>query len=107
MAKGKGKAAEEEAETPEQAERLALQLEAESLHKISKREEQDFNEFQQQREKINYFWIVEKKKVEGLLYYYYYYYYYHYYYYYYYYYHYYYYKINEHNYVIKKENYKI
>ena len=65
MAKGKGKAAEEEAETPEQAERLALQLEAERLHKISKREEQDFNEFQQQREKINYFWIVEKKKVEG------------------------------------------
>ena len=64
MAKGKGKAAEEAAETPEQAERLQLQLEAERLHKLSKREEQDFNEFQQQREKINYFWIVEKKKVE-------------------------------------------
>ena len=27
-------------------------------------EERDFNEFQQQREKLNYFWIVEKKKLE-------------------------------------------
>ena len=26
--------------------------------------ERDFNEFQQQREKLNYFWIVEKKKLE-------------------------------------------
>lgn len=26
--------------------------------------EHDFNEFQQQREKLNYFWIVEKKKLD-------------------------------------------
>ncbi len=35
--------------------------EAVRLHGITKREEHDFNEFQQQREKLNYFWIVEKK----------------------------------------------
>ena len=40
--------------------------EADRLHKQTKKEEHDFNEFQQQREKLNYFWIVEKKKLEDL-----------------------------------------
>lgn len=68
MAKGKkGKkegADEAVAETPDQAEWKQLKTEADRLYKITKREEHDFNEFQQQREKLNYFWIVEKKKLE-------------------------------------------
>jgi growth arrest-specific protein 8 len=56
--------AEVVAETPDQAEWKTLKAEADRLHKISKKEEHDFNEFQQQREKLNYFWIVEKKKLE-------------------------------------------
>ena len=52
------------AETADQAEWKSLKAEADRLHKITKREEHDFHEFQQQREKVNYFWIVEKKKVE-------------------------------------------
>ena len=63
--KGKGK---KEAvvveETPEQAEWKTLKAEADRLHNLTKKEEHDFNEFQQQREKLNYFWIVEKKKLE-------------------------------------------
>lgn len=69
MAKGKkGKKSDEGgevvAETADQAEWKSLKAEADRLHKITKREEHDFHEFQQQREKVNYFWIVEKKKVE-------------------------------------------
>jgi hypothetical protein len=52
------------AETADQAEWKTLKAEADKLHKITKKEEHDFNEFQQQREKLNYFWIVEKKKLE-------------------------------------------
>ena len=65
-AKGKGKGKKEEVveETPEQAEWKLLKAEADRLHSITKKEEHDFNEFQQQREKLNYFWIVEKKKLE-------------------------------------------
>ena len=37
---------------------------AETLSKKMQKETMDFNEFQQQREKLNYFWIVEKKKLE-------------------------------------------
>lgn len=62
--KGKGKAEEAEAETADQAEWKTLKAEADRLHKLTKKEEHDFNEFQQQREKLNYFWIVEKKKLE-------------------------------------------
>ncbi|RYG66800.1 hypothetical protein EON64_08930 [archaeon] len=65
--KGKGKKAEEGevvAETADQAEWKQLKNEADRLHKLTKKEEHDFNEFQQQREKLNYFWIVEKKKLE-------------------------------------------
>ncbi len=52
------------AETADQAEWKQLKNEADRLHKLTKKEESDFNEFQQQREKLNYFWIVEKKKLE-------------------------------------------
>ncbi len=58
----KGKAEEEE--TPDNAEWKVLKNDADRLDKMAKKEEHDFNEFQQQREKLNYFWIVEKKKLE-------------------------------------------
>jgi growth arrest-specific protein 8 len=51
-------------ETPDEAEWKALKNEADRLLKKTQKEEHDFNEFQQQREKLNYFWIVEKKKLE-------------------------------------------
>jgi growth arrest-specific protein 8 len=54
----------EVAETADQQEWKQLKGEADRLHKLAKKEEHDFNEFQQQREKLNYFWIVEKKKLE-------------------------------------------
>lgn len=62
----KGKKADEGevVETADQAEWKQLKAEADRLHKLTKKEEHDFNEFQQQREKLNYFWIVEKKKLE-------------------------------------------
>ena len=60
----KGKKEEVAEETPDQIEWRNLKNEADRLHKQTKKEEHDFNEFQQQREKLNYFWIVEKKKLE-------------------------------------------
>ena len=63
--KKKSKEAEVE-ETPDQQEWKVLKNEADRLHKATKKEEHDFNEFQQQREKLNYFWIVEKKKLEDM-----------------------------------------
>lgn len=53
-------------ETPDQQEWKLLKNEADRLHKSAKKEEHDFNEFQQQREKLNYFWIVEKKRLEDM-----------------------------------------
>ena len=47
-----------EVESTDQTEWKQLKLEADRLHLQSKKEEYDFNEFQQQREKLNYFWIV-------------------------------------------------
>ncbi|KAG5192937.1 component of dynein regulatory complex [Tribonema minus] len=46
------------------AARQALCQEADRIFKQTVKEDRDFNEFQQQREKLNYFWIVEKKGVE-------------------------------------------
>jgi chromosome segregation ATPase len=66
MGPKKGKKAEEAEETPDQLEWKQLKTEADRLHKATKKEEHDFNEFQQAREKLNYFWIVEKKRVEDL-----------------------------------------
>lgn len=62
--KGKKEENEVVAETADQQEWKQLKTEADRLHKLTKKEEHDFNEFQQQREKLNYFWIVEKKKLE-------------------------------------------
>jgi hypothetical protein len=64
MAPKSKKVAEPEEETPDQIEWKNLKTTADRLHKTTKKEEHDFNEFQQQREKLNYFWIVEKKKLE-------------------------------------------
>ena len=59
-----GKKNEAPAETADEAEWKGLKNEADRLYKLTQKEEYDFNEFQQQREKLNYFWIVEKKKLE-------------------------------------------
>lgn len=66
MGPKKAKKAEEVEETPDQQEWKLLKNEADRLHKSTKKEEHDFNEFQQQREKLNYFWIVEKKRLEDM-----------------------------------------
>lgn len=47
-------------------ERKALIEEAKMLKKQKEIEEVQCNEFQQEKEKLNYFWIVEKKKIEDL-----------------------------------------
>lgn len=47
-----------------EAERLALAKEAKSLYQETKKEEEEYNMYQQQREKLNYFWIVEKKNLD-------------------------------------------
>jgi len=49
---------------PDDAERKALAEMAKKLFHDTKKEEAEFNQFQQQREKLNYFWIVEKKNLE-------------------------------------------
>merc|ERR1712072_1535372 len=43
---------------------LALVKKAKELEKVCKQEAHDFNKFQQQRDQINYFWIVEKKTLD-------------------------------------------
>ncbi|CAM9572702.1 unnamed protein product [Chrysoparadoxa australica] len=48
----------------QEVERKALTQEADRIFKQTVKEDHDFNEFQQQREKLNYFWIVEKKTLE-------------------------------------------
>ncbi|KAH8049147.1 positive regulation of protein localization to cilium [Aureococcus anophagefferens] len=48
----------------EEADRKQKAAKAFGYFKETQKEERDFNEFQQQREKLNYFWIVEKKKLE-------------------------------------------
>ncbi|CAD7937643.1 unnamed protein product [Amoebophrya sp. A25] len=65
--KGKGKKlspeekAREEALAAEAAERRELQLKAKRLKAECEGEERLYNTFLQEREKVNYFWIVEKK----------------------------------------------
>ncbi|KAJ1454613.1 growth-arrest-specific micro-tubule binding-domain-containing protein [Pelagophyceae sp. CCMP2097] len=72
-AKAKGKAKKEKGEGGggggevnelEEADRKAKAAKAFGAFKETQTEERAFNEFQQQREKLNYFWIVEKKKLE-------------------------------------------
>jgi hypothetical protein len=62
--KQEGEVEEVEANNADQTEWNSLKTEADRLFKLTQKEEHDFNEFQQQREKLNYFWIVEKKKLE-------------------------------------------
>ncbi|KAK1938225.1 Dynein regulatory complex subunit 4 [Phytophthora citrophthora] len=62
--KKKGAAEVNDAERENEAERMELVKQAKALLELTRKEEQAFNEFQQQREKINYFWIVEKKNFE-------------------------------------------
>lgn len=64
--KGKGgeDAGDPEANSADQMEWNNLKAEADRLYKLTQKEEHDFNEFQQQREKLNYFWIVEKKTLD-------------------------------------------
>lgn len=68
MAKGKKKGGkkggDDGAANAEAEARLALVRQAKELKRKLLTEQQQFNEFQQQREKINYFWIVEKKNLE-------------------------------------------
>jgi len=54
----------DDADREKEAERLELVRQAKALLEMTRKEEQAFNEFQQQREKLNYFWIVEKKTFE-------------------------------------------
>lgn len=64
--KGK-KSSEPQLSGPEaqaEMERKLLIEEAKALKKRKELEELQFNEFQQEKEKLNYFWIVEKKKLE-------------------------------------------
>jgi hypothetical protein len=52
-------------ETPEQLEAKKLAEEATKLSKVEiKRADRDFNEFQQQRTTLEYFWTTEKKKLD-------------------------------------------
>lgn len=41
-----------------------LIVSADTMYSQTTKEDVAFNEYQQQREKLNYFWIVEKKKLE-------------------------------------------
>lgn len=45
----------------EDQKRYAMQIQARDLEEHCEREEKDFHQFLMEREKINYFWIVEKK----------------------------------------------
>lgn len=48
----------------EESELIALRQEANRLHLKAKIEELDFNEFQSQREKLEYFWLIEKELLD-------------------------------------------
>jgi len=50
-----------EKEAQMEKQRLEMQKEAKRLRENCEREERDFHQFLMEREKINYFWIVEKK----------------------------------------------
>jgi hypothetical protein len=65
--KGKGGGEDANADTPanaEEAERKSMIKLATLYASQTKKEDAAFNEFQQQREKLNYFWIVEKKNLD-------------------------------------------
>merc|ERR1711934_40567 len=62
--KGKGKGKAEFDPNSEEGKRQKLIETAKMLQRQCQQEAQDFNKFQQQRDQINYFWIVEKKSLE-------------------------------------------
>jgi hypothetical protein len=62
--KGKAAAVVDPVADAAEAERLALAKEAKQLYQETKKEEEEYNMYQQQREKLNYFWIVEKKNLD-------------------------------------------
>jgi len=51
----------QEAAEAEERDRFAKQIRCKKLREDCEREEKDFHQFLMEREKINYFWIVEKK----------------------------------------------
>mmetsp|Transcript_16731 Transcript_16731/g.33371 ORF Transcript_16731/g.33371 Transcript_16731/m.33371 type:complete len:464 (-) Transcript_16731:85-1476(-) len=62
--KAKGGAAEDEGGSQEEIERREMKSKAAEFAKQTKKEDAAFNEFQQQKEKVSYFWIIEKKRLE-------------------------------------------
>lgn len=61
--KGGGDAAADAANNAEEEEKRTMRLKAKQLHAETQKEEADFGEYQQQREKLYYFWIVERKNL--------------------------------------------
>merc|ERR1711907_759875 len=47
----------------EEEKRKEMQLDAKALREMCEKEEKEFHAFLMEREKINYFWIVEKKSL--------------------------------------------
>lgn len=54
-------AAQQHADELEEQKKRQMQIQARDLRERCEREEKDFHQFLMEREKINYFWIVEKK----------------------------------------------
>merc|ERR1719161_2717472 len=54
-------AAQQAQDEKDEQEKKGMQIKAKDLQERCKREEKDFHQFLMEREKINYFWIVEKK----------------------------------------------
>jgi len=53
--------AQQQADELEEQKKKQMQIQARDLRERCEREEKDFHQFLMEREKINYFWIVEKK----------------------------------------------
>merc|ERR1719161_1140636 len=54
-------AAQQAQDEKDEQEKKGMQIQARDLRDRCEREEKDFHQFLMEREKINYFWIVEKK----------------------------------------------
>merc|ERR1719161_2013951 len=54
-------AAQQAQDEKDEQEKKGMQIKARDLRDRCEREEKDFHQFLMEREKINYFWIVEKK----------------------------------------------
>ena len=62
--KAKGNDADDSANNAEEVERKQMIRVAADYANQTKKEDAAFNEFQQQKEKVSYFWIIEKKRLE-------------------------------------------